>query len=62
VIIDKVAGIDYCGGKDFDLLEYFLRWPAFASEMEHYDLLKQYDRYIIFKRRPDDAPAPSADQ
>jgi len=62
VIVDKIAGIDYCGGKDFDLLEYFLRWPAFASEMEHYDLLTQYDRYIIFKRRPDDAPAPSADQ
>jgi hypothetical protein len=53
VIIDKVAGIKRCANKDFDLLEYFLRQPAFAEEMEHYDLLLQYDRYIIFKRRPD---------
>lgn len=52
VIIDKVPGIKYCGHKDFDLIEYFSRQPGFAAEMAHYDLLTQYDRYIIFKRRP----------
>jgi hypothetical protein len=61
VIIDKVAGIDYCGGKSFDLLEYFLREPAFAEEMAHYDLLTQYDRYIIYQRRADGETAPSTD-
>jgi hypothetical protein len=62
VIIDKVAGIDFCGGKDFDLLEYFLRQPGFAREMAHYDLLTQYDRYIIYKRRPDVPEPESADE
>lgn len=51
VIIDKDPGIDWCGGKEFDLLEYFLRKPRFAAEMTHYDLLQQYDRYLIFKRQ-----------
>jgi hypothetical protein len=54
VIIDKIAGISRCGGKDFDLLEYFLHQPQFAEEMAHYDFLMQYDRYIIYKRRPGD--------
>jgi hypothetical protein len=52
VIIDKDAGIMWCGGKNFDLLEYFLRQPGFADEMGNYDLLRQYDRYLIFKRTP----------
>jgi len=52
VIIDKIAGINRCGGKDFDLLEYFLSQPQFAAEMAHYDFLMQYDRYLIYKRRP----------
>jgi hypothetical protein len=62
VIIDKIPGIKYCGGKDFDLLEYFLRQPGFAREMARYDLLTQFDRYIIFKRRTDTPTAPSRDQ
>lgn len=53
VIIDKVPGIKYCGGRDFDLIEYFSRQPGFTREMAHYDLLTQFDRYIIFKRRPE---------
>ena len=60
VIIDKVPGIKYCGGKDFDLIEYFSRQPGFTSEMAHYDLLTQFDRYIIFKRRPENNGAPSS--
>jgi hypothetical protein len=51
VIIDKIAGISRCGGKDFDLSEYFLSQPQFAAEMGDYDLLTQYDRYMIYKRR-----------
>jgi hypothetical protein len=62
VIIDKIPGIKYCGGKDFDLLEYFLRQPGFAREMARYDLLTQFDRYIIFKRRADTPTAASPDQ
>jgi len=62
VIIDKIPGIRFCGGKDFDLLEYYLRQPGFAQEMEHYDLLTQYDRYIIYKRRPDAPDAQSPDE
>lgn len=61
VIIDKIPGIRFCGGKDFDLLEYYLRQPDFAREMAHYDLLTQYDRYIIFKRRPDAPESQSPD-
>jgi hypothetical protein len=52
VIIDKIAGISRCDGKDFDLFEYFLHQPQFAAEMDHYDFLTQYDRYMIYKRRP----------
>ncbi|MGE5537428.1 MAG: hypothetical protein ACM30I_02345 [Gemmatimonas sp.] len=58
VIIDKVPGIKYCGGRDFDLIEYFVRQPGFAEEFEKYDLLMQLDRYIIYKRRPEGETAP----
>ena len=60
VIIDRVPGIKYCGGKDFNLIEYFSRQPGFTDEMAHYDLLTQFDRYIIFKRRPENNGAPSS--
>ena len=60
VIIDKVPGIKFCGGKDFDLIEYFSRQPGFVAEMAHYDLLTQFDRYTIFKRRPDGAGTKSS--
>jgi hypothetical protein len=58
VIIDKVPGIRYCGGRDFDLTEYFVRQPGFADEFENYDLLMQMDRYIIYKRRPEGEVSP----
>jgi len=58
VIIDKVPGIKYCGGRDFDLTEYFVRQPGFADELEKYDLMMQIDRYIIYKRRPDGETPP----
>jgi hypothetical protein len=56
VVIDEIAGIPYCGGKDFDLLEYFSRDPRFAADMANYELLRTYDRYLIYKRR-DAVPA-----
>jgi hypothetical protein len=59
VVIDKIAGIPWCGGKDFDLLEYFSRDPRFVADMANYDLLQSYDRYLIYKRR-DAVPAIAA--
>ena len=51
VVVDRVAGIPRCGGVDFDLLAYFAREPRFAAAMANYELLREFDRYLIFKRR-----------
>ncbi len=55
VIMDKNPGIRWCGGREFDLTEYFLSIPAFADEFKNYDILYQFDRYVLFKRKPADA-------
>jgi len=52
VIMDKNPGIPWCGGREFDLTEYFLNIPAFAEEWKDYDIVNQFDRYVLFKRRP----------
>ena len=52
VIMDKNPGIRWCGGREFDLTEYFLSIPAFAEEFKNYDILFQFDRYVLFKRKP----------
>lgn len=50
VVIDKSPGIPWCGS-EFDILEYFLRNPAFAGEWAQYRFLEEFDRYRIFIRR-----------
>ncbi|MFN4282551.1 MAG: hypothetical protein ACK4NA_07920 [Alphaproteobacteria bacterium] len=55
VIMDKNPGIRWCGGREFDLTEYFLSIPAFAEEFRNYDIVYQFDRYVLFKRKPVDA-------
>ena len=57
VIMDKNPGIRWCGGREFDLTEYFLSIPAFAEEFKNYDILYQFDRYVLFKRKPAEAMA-----
>jgi len=55
VIMDKNPGIPWCGGREFDLTEYFLNIPAFAEEWQNYDIVHQFDRYVLFKRKPPEA-------
>lgn len=57
VIMDKNPGIRWCGGREFDLTEYFLSIPAFAEEFRNYDIVYQFDRYVLFKRKPANAAA-----
>jgi hypothetical protein len=57
VVVDKVPGIPWCGGKEFDFLEYFLKQPAFAAEWQNYEYRAIYDRYLLYTRKPG---APSA--
>ena len=52
VVIDKIPGIPWCGGEEFDFLAYFLRLPAFAEEWKNYDYVAIYDRYLLYKRKP----------
>lgn len=59
VIMDKNPGIRLCGGREFDLTEYFLSIPAFAEEWKHYDIVYQFDRYVLFKRKAPDAIVPA---
>lgn len=58
VIMDKNPGIRWCGGREFDLTEYFLGIPAFAEEWKNYDMVYQFDRYVLFKRKAPGAIAP----
>ena len=52
VVIDKIPGIPWCGGEEFDFLAYFLRQPAFAAEWKNYEYIAVYDRYNLYKRIP----------
>lgn len=51
VVIDRIPGIPWCGGKEFDFLEYFLMQPAFAAEWQNYEFAASYDRYQLYKRK-----------
>jgi hypothetical protein len=59
VIMDKNPGIRWCGGREFDLTEYFLGIPAFAEEWKNYDIVSQFDRYVLFKRKSPAEIAPT---
>jgi hypothetical protein len=53
VVIDEIPGIPWCGGKEFDFLEYFLMQPSFAAEWKNYEFTATYDRYQLYKRKVD---------
>ena len=60
VVVDKIPGIPWCGGKEFDFVEYFTMQPAFAAEWRNYTFIASYDRYLLYLRRPvvDSDPSP----
>ena len=51
LIIDRIAGIPRCQGKEFDYLEYFLQNRVFAEAFENYEHLMDFDRYRIYRRK-----------
>jgi hypothetical protein len=51
VVIDRIPGIPWCGGEEFDFLEYFLKQPAFAAEWQNYEFSSTYDRYQLYLRK-----------
>lgn len=55
VVIDKIPGIPWCGGEEFNFLDYFLLQPDFAKEWRNYEYIAIYDRYLLYKRKADGA-------
>lgn len=55
VVIDRIPGIPWCGGREFSFLEYFLMQPDFATEWRNYEYIAIYDRYFLYKRKPSSA-------
>ena len=51
LIVDRIAGIPRCQGKEFDYLEYFLQNRTFADAFEGYEHLMDFDRYRIYRRK-----------
>ena len=51
LIVDRVAGIPRCQGKEFDYLEYFLQNRTFADAFEGYEHLMDFDRYRIYRKK-----------
>jgi hypothetical protein len=50
VAIDQVPGIPTCGGKDFDLLEYFKRDPRFAGTWSRYTSFAESSGLDLYQR------------
>jgi len=51
LIVDRVAGIPRCQGKEFDYLEYFMQNRVFADAFEGYEHLMDFDRYRIYRHK-----------
>ncbi len=51
LIIDHIAGVPRCQGREFDYLEYFLQNRVFADAFEGYEHLMDFDRYRIYRRK-----------
>jgi hypothetical protein len=51
LIVDRIAGIPRCQGKEFDYLEYFMQNRVFADAFEGYEHLMDFDRYRIYRRK-----------
>lgn len=58
VVIDKIPGIPWCGGEEFNFLDFFLLQPDFAKEWQNYQYTAIYDRYLLYTRKPGAASAP----
>lgn len=51
LLVDRIAGVPRCQGKEFDYLEYFLQNRVFADAFEGYEHLMDFDRYKIYRRK-----------
>ena len=51
LIVDRIAGIPRCQGKEFDYLEYFMQNRVFADAFEGYEHLMDFDRYRIYRHK-----------
>jgi hypothetical protein len=51
LLVDRIAGVPRCQGKEFDYLEYFLQNRVFADAFEGYEHLMDFDRYQIYRRK-----------
>ncbi len=59
LIVDRIAGIPRCQGKEFDYLEYFMQNRIFADAFEGYEHLMDFDRYRIYRRKKNGPPPPA---
>lgn len=51
VVIDSLTGIEPCGGRSFDLLEYAIRHPLFAAAFSQYEeIAPPLERLRVFRR------------
>jgi hypothetical protein len=50
VLVSRDAGIPWCGGQAFDMIEYFTRQPLFAETWRHYRRKGEIDGYMLFER------------
>jgi len=51
LLVDRIAGVPRCQGREFDYLEYFLQNRTFADAFEGYEHLMDFDRYRIYRRK-----------
>ena len=51
LIVDRIAGVPRCQGKEFDYLDYFMQNRVFADAFENYEHLMDFDRYRIYRRK-----------
>ena len=51
LIVDRIAGVPRCQGREFDYLDYFLQNRVFADAFENYEHLMDFDRYRIYRRK-----------
>ena len=49
VVIDRIAGIPWCG-REFNLLEYFKRQPIFANIWSRYTFFAATSRLDLYRR------------
>jgi hypothetical protein len=54
VVIDSLTGIEPCGGRSFDFLDYAMRNPSFANGFSRYErIASPLERLRVFRLRED---------